>query len=178
MAADLHRLHPDHVEDPHPRTGHPREAHGFGVFGGVACLAVEACPERSRRDPRQAADPQGGRAASPVDRQVVADFVTGFLSALAAECLDRGADLIGHLKAHLRTAHGTLRASLVDPAAGPMLVSNLTGDGRFETGELAVNAVVHGLSDGEVAAAVYAAAHRAAHGGLSVEWQTLAHPEE
>jgi hypothetical protein len=130
-------------------TAHYRESHGFGVFGGIARLTV-----------------QDGAAPT----SAVAGFVENFLQTLADECLGRGADLIGHLKAHVSTPHGTLRASLVDPQAGPAVADDLRGD-TFAAGELAVNAVVHGLTDEDVAASVHAAAAHAAIGGLSVEWE-------
>ncbi|MFQ5613398.1 MAG: hypothetical protein ACE5H9_14830 [Anaerolineae bacterium] len=132
------------------RPTHRHEAHGFGVYGGLARLT----------------------AGPPVDPQVVAGFVDGFLRALADECLGRGADLVGHLKVHLSAAGGTVRASLVDPEAGPALAGGPLGGVPFAGGELVVNAVVHGLADEDVAAAVFAAARvaAAAH-GLAVEWQ-------
>ncbi len=144
-----------------PHASHPagqRESHGFGVFGGAARLTARE---------------------GVVPTSDVLGFVAGFLQTLADECLGRGADLIGHLKAHLSTPHGTVRASLVDPEAGPAVADDLRG-GTFAAGELTVNAVVHGLADEDVAAGAYAAARRAAAaGGVSVEWRNpLAHPEE
>ncbi|MCP5086872.1 MAG: hypothetical protein GY952_08740 [Rhodobacteraceae bacterium] len=140
MTAESATLHPDN-------PAHQHEPHGFGVFGGVA--RMEAIP--------------------PVEAQVAVDFIAGFLQALADECLSRGADLIGHLKVHLSTASGTVRASLVDPEAGPALAVDLD-DTLFATGELTVNAIVHGLTSEAVTAGVYVAARSAALGGLSIEW--------
>jgi hypothetical protein len=131
------------------------EAHGFGVFGGVAHLS----------------------ATPPVERHVVADFVAVFLQTLAEECLDRGADLIGHLKLHLRTDHGALRASLVDHLAGPALHNNL-GEFPFAEGDLTVNAIVHGLDAENVRACVYAAARSAANGNLAVAWNSCVRERE
>lgn len=150
------------ITDPAARhPSHParqRESHGFGVFGGVARLTA---------------------SDGVVTTSDVLGFVADFLQMLADECLSRGADLVGHLKAHLSTAHGTVRASLVDPEAGPAVADDLRGD-TFAAGELTVNAVVHGLTDEDVAASVHAAAGRAAAArGVSVEWRNRpAHPEE
>ena len=141
MATNPATLHPDN-------PAHQHEPHGFGVFGGVARVV----------------------ASPPVDIQVATEFIAGFLQKLADECLSQGADLIGHLKVHLSTTHGTVRASLVDPEAGPALVSDLSSD-SFAVGELTVNAIVHGLTSEAVAAGVYATALRAAvTSNLSVEW--------
>lgn len=136
---------------------HHRESHGFGVFGGVASLTAPAL----------------------TDPATVTDFVADFLEILADECLCWGADLIGHLKVHVGTPDGTVRASLVDPRSGPALVSNVTGN-RFAAGELTVNAIVHGLADEVVAVATYAAAWYAAVAcDLCVEWrETVPYPKE
>jgi hypothetical protein len=145
-------------------SNHRHEIHGFGVFGGVA--RVTASPS--------------------VDVQVAADFVANFLQALADECLNQGADLIGHLKAHLSTSPGTVRASLVDPKAGPSLVidssapfrqdsgedsGQILNDASFVIGQLTVNAIVHGLTSESVTTNVFAVARLAATGGLSIEWE-------
>ncbi len=135
-------LHPDN-------PAHQHEPHGFGVFGGVARVI----------------------ATPPTDAQLIANFVADFLQTLADECLGQGADLIGHLKMHLSTGHGTVRASLVDPEAGPALIVNLT-DTLFATGELTVNAIVHGLTSEAVTANVYTVAHDTALANtLSIAWE-------
>ncbi len=141
MTAESATLHPDN-------PAHQHEPHGFGVFGGVARMV----------------------ATPPVEPQVAVDFIASFLQTLADECLSRGADLIGHLKVHLSTVSGTVRASLVDPESGPALAVDLD-DTLFASGELTVNAIVHGLTSEAVTASVYATALRAAvASNLSVEW--------
>lgn len=65
------------------------------------------------------------------------------------QCLNKGADIIGHVKGFLTSESGTIMASLVDPRIGTDITDDMSGS-SFTSGELVVHAIVHGIWDPEV----------------------------
>jgi|ETNmetMinimDraft_2_1059921.scaffolds.fasta_scaffold153024_1 hypothetical protein len=84
-----------------------------------------------------------------MSRSEVTDFINRLLMRIANNCATRGADLIGHIKAHFKTASGNIRASLVNPESGVSVESDLSSD-DIESMVCIINTVVHGIWDSEV----------------------------
>jgi len=76
-------------------------------------------------------------------------LMDSLLTTVTIECFKDGADLIGHVKAFLRSPKGTLMASLVDRSVGVQLTSGLEKE-KFAEAEITLHVIVHGIWDDKV----------------------------
>lgn len=96
------------------------------------------------------------------------DMDTDFVKAMAEEmmlriarnCMDRGARCIGHIKSHIRTPAGTVKADTIGPGHGAYSTGRLAhGVDRFF---IAVNSIVQGIKEAAVKAATLDGLHETA----------------
>jgi hypothetical protein len=79
---------------------------------------------------------------------------------IAGKCMDLGARCIGHIKSHLNTPAGTLKADTIGSAHGAYSKGSLTGPVREFY--LAINSIVQGIPEDAVKAATMEGMHEVA----------------
>jgi hypothetical protein len=86
---------------------------------------------------------------------------------IAEKCMELGARCIGHVKSHLNTEAGTLKADTIGTAHGAFSTGNLAHS--VKDVYLAVNSIVQGIPEEAVKAATLEGIHEVAQNlGLSV----------
>lgn len=104
----------------------------------------------------------------PLGEAAIREVAEAMMLSIAEKCMERGARCIGHIKCHLMTEAGSLKADTIGVKQGAY------STGRIErpVGELylAVNSIVQGIKESEVRAATLDGIHEVAEGsGLAVE---------
>lgn len=89
-------------------------------------------------------------APKAMSREEAAKVLGELLSTVTKSCMDHGADLVGHVKAFLKTANGAMSASLIDPQRGPNITHDFGHGVTFQDAELTMHVIVHGIWDPEV----------------------------
>ena len=89
-------------------------------------------------------------APRAMSREEAAKVLGELLAVVTKGCMDHGADLVGHVKAFLKTADGAMSASLIDPQRGPNITHDFGHDAKFQDAELTLHVIVHGIWDPEV----------------------------
>ncbi|MDW5562238.1 MAG: hypothetical protein SA339_03355 [Methanomassiliicoccus sp.] len=89
-------------------------------------------------------------APQALSREEAARVLGELLSAVTKGCMDHGADLVGHVKAFLKTANGAMSASLIDLQRGPNVTHDFGQGATFQDAELTMHVIVHGIWDPEV----------------------------
>ena len=87
--------------------------------------------------------------------------------AIAQKCMDRGARCIGHIKSHIRTEAGTLKADTIGVSHG----SFSSGSLEYPVADiyLAINSIIQGIKEEVVREATLEGLHEVAEGrGLTV----------
>jgi len=83
---------------------------------------------------------------------IESDRLGGFLKELMVEIAERcqkaGAKYIGHIKCHLQTGEGTLRADTIGARHGAELYGHIQKP--VKAGELVINSIVQGITEAEV----------------------------
>jgi len=83
---------------------------------------------------------------------IESDKLGGFLKDLMVEIAERcqkaGAKYIGHIKCHLQTGEGSLRADTIGTKHGAELYGHIQKP--VKTGELVINSIVQGITKDEV----------------------------
>ncbi len=90
------------------------------------------------------------RSKKPLSRDDAARFLDELLTQVTQACFDRGADLVGHVKAFLRSPNGAMSASLIDLEKRASITNEFDMGERFETAEITFHVIVHGIWDPEV----------------------------
>lgn len=84
----------------------------------------------------------------PLSESETKHLLDELLSGIANNCFKNGADMIGHIKAHVRTPQGNLRGSVLDPALGAKIDGRLESEAKSMV--VTLNVIVHGIWDTEV----------------------------
>ena len=95
-----------------------------------------------------------------MNEAVVKSMAEKMMLAIAERCMDLGARCIGHIKSHLHTAAGTLKADTIGTARGAYSKGSLSGPVREVY--LAVNSIVQGIPEDAVKAATLEGMHAVA----------------
>ena len=90
------------------------------------------------------------RSKEPLSRDDAARFLDELLTQVTRACFDRGADLVGHVKAFLRSPNGAMSASLIDLSKGATITNEFDMGERFVAAEITFHIIVHGIWDPEV----------------------------
>lgn len=108
------------------------------------------------------------RRVDPFDEARLKETAEAMMLAVAEKCLARGARCIGHIKCHLRSEAGTLKADTIGVAQGAYSFGHL----RHPVTEvyLAVNSIVQGIREEVVREATLEGVHEIAEDrGFTVE---------
>jgi len=83
---------------------------------------------------------------------IESDKLEGFLRELMVEiaecCQKAGAKYIGHIKSHLQTSHGTLRADTIGARHGAELHGHIQKP--VKTADMVINSIVQGIPEAKV----------------------------
>lgn len=82
-------------------------------------------------------------------REKARRFMDALLSNITRECMAKGADIVGHIKAFMKSETGSLMGSIVDPAIGVNLTDNLQ-DSPIQEADIYIHIIVHNLWDPQV----------------------------
>lgn len=127
------------------------QTHGCYTEHGVSGYGVAA--ELSRKE--------------PMNEAFVREMAEKMMLSIARECMDLGAKCIGHIKSHLKTSAGTLKADTIGTAHGAFSTGSLSAP--VDHIYIAINSIVQGIPEDAVKAATLEGMHEAANQrGLSV----------
>jgi hypothetical protein len=103
----------------------------------------------------------------PMNEPFIKAMAEEMMLAIAKKCLELGAKCIGHIKSHLKTEAGTIKADTIGVGHGSYSSGQLTHPVRDLF--LAINSIVQGIPEDAVKAATLEGMHEVAgERGLSV----------
>jgi hypothetical protein len=103
----------------------------------------------------------------PMNEAFVKTMAEKMMLAIADKCMDLGARCIGHIKSHLRTDVGTIKADTIGVSHGSYSTGRLTDS--VKDLYIAINSIVQGIPEEAVKAATLEGMHEIAdQRGLSV----------
>lgn len=106
--------------------------------------------------------------SEPMDEKSVKAMAETMMLTIARMCLEFGARCIGHVKSHVRTDAGTIKADTIGVAHGAFSVGTL--DHEVNELYMAVNSIVQGVHQDKVREATIQGIHEVAEGaGFTVE---------
>lgn len=96
----------------------------------------------------------------PMDDTFVRKMAEEMMMSIAEKCMAKGARAIGHIKSHIRTESGTIKADTIGVQHG----TYSTGSFEHPVKDIymAVNSIVAGIKEGEVKDATLAGIHEVA----------------
>ena len=97
-----------------------------------------------------------------LDDEAVKRMAEEMMLAIAKKCMDRGARTIGHIKSHIRTEAGTIKADTIGLPHGAYSSGSL--EYPVKDIYLAVNSIVQGIVENEVRGATLEGIHEVAEG--------------
>ncbi|MCK4722678.1 MAG: hypothetical protein KAT75_05210 [Dehalococcoidia bacterium] len=83
-----------------------------------------------------------------IDSAMLGAFLKDLMVEIAERCQKAGAKYIGHIKSHLQTGEGALRADTIGARHGAELHGHIQKP--VKTGELVINSIVQGITKDEV----------------------------
>lgn len=81
-----------------------------------------------------------------ISKERAKDFLRALLVTVTMDCMNRGADLIGHVKSFVKAPTGTLMGSLVDLSVGVVITDGMD-DGQINEMDVILHVIVHGIWD-------------------------------
>jgi hypothetical protein len=104
----------------------------------------------------------------PMDEATVKSMAEQIMVNIAERCMAKGARCIGHIKSHVRTDAGTIKADTIGASHGAFSSGNLTH--AVSDLYMAVNSIVQGIHQDQVKLATLDGIHEVAEAhGLSVD---------
>jgi hypothetical protein len=103
----------------------------------------------------------------PMEDAYIKTMAEEMMLSIAQKCMDRGARCIGHIKSHIRTEAGTMKADTIGVSHGAYSKGSL----EYPVKDLymAVNSIIQGIKEEVVKAATLEGIHEVAEGrGLAV----------
>ena len=96
----------------------------------------------------------------PLGGEAIKKMAEEMMLSIAQKCMDRGAKTIGHIKSHIRTEAGTLKADTIGLSHGAFSAGSL----EYPVSDiyLAVNSIISGIVENEVRGATLDGIHEAA----------------
>jgi hypothetical protein len=98
--------------------------------------------------------------AEPLGGEAIRRMAEEMMLAIAQKCMDRGARTIGHIKSHIRTEAGTLKADTIGLSHGAYSAGSL--EYPVKDIYLAVNSIISGIVENEVRGATLEGIHETA----------------
>ncbi len=106
--------------------------------------------------------------AEKMEAAFVRDLAEKMMVSIAEKCMERGAKCIGHIKSHIRTEAGTVKADTIGVGHGAYSTGTLPHP--VDTLYLAINTIIQGVAESEAKEATLEGMHEVAEGrGLVVE---------
>lgn len=106
--------------------------------------------------------------SDPMDDAFVRKAAEEMMMAIAQRCMDAGARAIGHIKSHIKTDHGTLKADTIGVQHGSYSKGSFSG--TVTEIYMAINSIVAGIKEEAVKTATLDGMHEIAEfEGLTVE---------
>ncbi len=103
----------------------------------------------------------------PMNEAFVKGMAENMMLAIADKCMELGARCIGHIKSHLRTEAGTIKADTIGTAHGSYSSGNLAQP--VKDLYIAINSIIQGIPEEAVKAATLEGMHEVAdQRGISV----------
>ncbi len=96
----------------------------------------------------------------PMDEASVKKMAEEMMLGIARKCMERGAKYIGHIKSHLGTSAGTVKADTIGVAHGAYSTGKLARS--VSEINMAVNSIVQGIPEGAVKEATLEGIHEVA----------------
>lgn len=96
----------------------------------------------------------------PLGGEAIKKMAEEMMLAIAQKCMDRGAKTIGHIKSHIRTEAGTLKADTIGLSHGAYSAGSL--EYPVKDIYLAVNSIISGIMENEVRGATLEGIHEVA----------------
>ena len=81
-----------------------------------------------------------------ISKERAKEFLRTLLITVTTDCMNRGADMIGHVKAFINASPGTLMGSLVDLSVGVVVTDGME-EGKIEEMDVILHVIVHGIWD-------------------------------
>lgn len=105
--------------------------------------------------------------SEPMNEDFIKSMAENMMIAIAEKCMELGAKCIGHIKSHLRTEAGTIKADTIGVGHGSYSSGRLTHPVRDVY--IAINSIVQGIPEDAVKVATLEGMHEVAgQGGLFV----------
>ncbi len=82
----------------------------------------------------------------PISKERAKDFLRTLLVTVTTNCMNHGADLIGHVKSFIKAPSGTLMGSLVDLSVGVVITDGMD-DEPIDEMDVILHVIVHGIWD-------------------------------
>jgi len=86
----------------------------------------------------------------PLSQEETVRFLDELLYQITKGCMEHGADLVGHVKAFLRSEQGAMSASLIDIERRSNVTHDFGHGTTFQDAEITLHVIVHGIWDDEV----------------------------
>ncbi len=103
----------------------------------------------------------------PMNEAFVREMAEKMMLSIARECMSLGAKCIGHIKSHLKTSAGTIKADTIGVAHGSYSTGGLSAP--VDHIYIAINSIVQGIPEDAVKAATLEGMHEVANQrGLTV----------
>jgi hypothetical protein len=96
----------------------------------------------------------------PMEERFVKSMAESMMISIAEKCMELGAKCVGHIKSHLRTEAGTIKADTIGAGHGSYSSGTLSGPVRDIF--IAVNSIVQGIPEDAVKAATLEGMHEVA----------------
>ena len=81
-----------------------------------------------------------------ISKERAKDFLRALLMTVTMDCMNHGADLIGHVKSFINADSGTLMGSLVDLSIGVVITDGME-DEPIDEMDVILHVIVHGIWD-------------------------------
>ncbi len=103
----------------------------------------------------------------PMNEAFIKNMAEKMMLAIADKCMELGARCIGHIKSHLRTEAGTIKADTIGVSHGSFSTGHITDS--VKDLYIAINSIIQGIPEAAVKAATLEGMHEVAdQRGLSV----------
>lgn len=86
-------------------------------------------------------------SARGVPREEAVRFLDELLYQITKGCMEHGADLVGHVKAFLKSENGAMSASLIDIKKRSNVTHDFGQGSTFNDAEITLHVIVHGIWD-------------------------------
>jgi hypothetical protein len=82
----------------------------------------------------------------PISKERAKEFLRTLLVTVTTDCMNHGADMIGHVKSFIKASSGTLMGSLVDLSVGVVITDGME-DEPIDEMDVILHVIVHGIWD-------------------------------